>query len=202
MGMQLSSQTLIDLMKRFDSDSDGTISLEEFKAMMEELQRHKKEGRNFWSGIGKQLKRVVSKKGVTRKLEIAFEMRHIDRVEKLADNRKLAKKYVARELAPLALAIYFKGLDDPMVVMCSKPGHVDAWVEALRITTTWALENVDWGADEVAKDGRAAAMERGGIRNSWRCSTIDWGLDDDDVPNLNQYKDDNLKCVSNTIDWG
>ena len=64
------------------------------------------------------------------------------------------------------------------------------------------LENVDWGADEVAKEGRAAAMERGGIRNSWRCSTIDWGLDDDDVPNLNQYKDDNLKCVSNTIDWG
>ena len=186
-------------MQRFDSDSDGSISLEEFKAMMEELQGSKKDGNNFWKGLGNKLKSVVSNKGVTRKLEVAFGMSQVVSAEKLADNTSHTS-FVDRELAPLSLAINLHGMKDPTVVMSSKPGQVEAWVDAFRICTAWALENVDWGVDELKKEDEKPPLA---YQDDWRCSTIDWGMDDnEEEDDLAFSKDDynSYKCTN--VDWG
>jgi len=196
MGISLSRHTLDDIMQRFDSDSDGSISLEEFKAMMEELQGSKKDGNNFWKGLGNKLKSVVSNKGVTRKLEVAFGMQQVINAEKLADNTNYqSSKFVDKDLAPLSLVINLHGMKDPMVVICSKPGQVEAWVDAFRICTAWALENVDWGVDELTKNEDTKLPLA--YQDDWRTSTIDWGMDDEEEDDLAFSKDDykSYKCT-------
>ena len=195
MGISLSRHTLEDIMQRFDSDP---ISLEEFKAMMEELQGSKKDGNNFWKGLGNKLKSVVSNKGVTRKLEVAFGMSQVVSAEKLADNTSHTS-FVDRELAPLSLAINLHGMKDPMVVMSSKPGQVEAWVDAFRICTAWALENVDWGVDELKKEDEKPPLA---YQDDWRCSTIDWGMDDNEEDDLVFSKDDHNSFKCTNVDWG
>lgn len=189
-------------MTRFDSDSDGIISLDEFKAMMEELQGTKQDGQNFWQGLGQKIKSVMSNKGVTRKLELAFQMSDIDnveKVEKLIENDKHMRRYVGKDLASLCIAVNLKNMKEPMIIVCSKPDHVDAWVEAFNICHVWGLENIDWaGSSELQKEETPPLA----VQSDWRCSTIDWGLGDDEVEDQLTFSKsdvDQFKCSA--VDW-
>lgn len=234
--MALSDTIFNDLMKRFDCDSDGTISLEEFKTMMYEQQGKRGEdaqhqnsnrGGSFWRGLGRKLKKALSTRGVTRKLDSAFQISDIERIENMGDSAQSSesKMFVDSELTPLTLALFLKeevnnieyrrfsggtyGRDanDPLVIMCSKPGHVEAWVEAFRICTAWQCQNIDWGADEIQRgescnDG-AAVLDA--ASSDWRCSTIDWGVDDDEVEKQtisNKRESTPFSRQYSTVDWG
>lgn len=202
LGISLTNSTLDNLMTRFDSDSDGIISLDEFKAMMEELQGTKQDGQNFWQGLGQKIKSVMSNKGVTRKLELAFQMSDIDnveKVEKLIENDKHMRRYVGKGLASLCIAVNLKNMKEPMIIVCSKPDHVDAWVEAFNICHVWGLENIDWaGSSELQKEETPPLA----VQSDWRCSTIDWGLGDDEVEDQLTFSKsdvDQFKCSA--VDW-
>ena len=209
MGMTLSETGLDGLMKRFDSGSDGTVSFDEFKSMMHKLGEEPEDEENdyFWLGLGRKLKRALTKNGVTRKLDVAFQMSDIERIENMGVCRSNeTKMLVDSDLAPLTLAIYLNGVRHPLVVMCSKPAHVEAWVEAFRICFTWQLPTVDWGAGDIQRDG--SQLADGALPGNWRCSTIDWGDDDDD--DTEEEKDSSVKRERNhvpnlrcsTVDWG
>jgi len=200
-GMALSKTTLDGLMNRFDSDSDGTISLEEFTSMMNDLQGKPDVKQTFWRGIGGALKRALTTNGITRKLDAAFQMSDIERIENMGDwDSKETKLFVDPELAPLTLAVYIKDARHPLMVMCSKPGHVEAWVEAFRVCNAWHCPTIDWGADDIQRGVNTLAVDS----DNWRCSTIDWGEDDteEDTPALAKKERPVLKMQCSTVDWG
>lgn len=125
--MSLSETVLDALIKRFDSDSDGMISFREFEAMM-----HKLHG-SFWTGFSKGIKQGFFQTAVTRKLDVAFRLSDIDRVESIYDFEGSVMMLAGSEMSALSLAIHLKEVIDPLVILCSKPGHVEAWVEAFRV---------------------------------------------------------------------
>ena len=164
MGMALSETVLDELMKRFDSDSDGTVSFDEFKSMMHELQNlaEKKNNGFFLGGLGGKMKKALTKDGVTRTLDVAFQMSDIDNIENMGVSRsKEMQKIVSSELAPLTLVVYLKDVRVPLVVTCAKPGHAEAWEEAF----CKCMESQ--GADDTLTDGCCNVEE-------WNSSTIDW----------------------------
>jgi len=141
----------------------------------------------FWKGLGGKLTsslRALSSRSVTRELDAAFKISDVVRVEDLGDlerSHEHTTTLVDPELAPLTLAVYLKedlgneprrlsggnvaacrAPGEPLVIMCAKPGHVEAWAEAFRICAAWKCPAVP------------AYPRR---KSSWRCSTIDWGFD-------------------------
>lgn len=134
--MKLSETSLDELMQKLDSDSDGTVSLEEFKTMMHELQSNQKEDvqrGSFWGSLGSKFKRNLATSSVTRTLDVAFQMSDIKKIERMdtrnGNNYALANNL---ELTHLSYAVHLKGLADPLVVTCGKPGHAEAWMEVFR----------------------------------------------------------------------
>ena len=94
MGVSLSKEVLDTMMRRFDFDSDGTVSYDEFKKLMQELQQCKEAKNNstssntFWTGWRGKMKRTLSKSGITRNLDVSFRMSDVERIEKSGFLRK------------------------------------------------------------------------------------------------------------------
>ena len=87
MGITISQDTLENMMKKFDNDSDGSIDLEEFKPMVHGMkdvpqESSRQSGGLTWLkkalGKSKKLSVVAAKK--TRKLDAAYCMSDIDKV--------------------------------------------------------------------------------------------------------------------------
>ena len=196
MGMTLSKTVLDGLMKRFNSDSDGTVSFDEFKSMMHKLGKKPEDDQNgsFWRGLGRKLKKALTKNGVTRKLDVTFQMSDIERIEKISICRSNETQMFAdSEWVQLTFAIYLKGLKDPLVVMCSKPGHAEAWEEAFckcmelqgaddtqkccnYAPEEWHSSTIDWGDYDGTKEERHSISKREtNPVSDWQCSTVDWG---------------------------
>jgi len=85
MGIALSETALDGVMTKFDSDSDGTISLDEFKSMLHELNpKPEKQSNGFsWRSLGTRLRRALERTSVTRKLDVAFQMSDIEKIENI-----------------------------------------------------------------------------------------------------------------------
>lgn len=203
-------------MERFDSDSDGTISLDEFKAMMNELNGQSPEGRgNFWRGLSGRLRRALSKDSINCKLDAAFKLSDVDRVETMEESyARGGMKLLDSETSALTFAIHLtdgavSGSNrNPLFITCSKPGHTDAWVEAFRIVMAWNCPTVDWGAGEGrGKEEPDIGLES--FHSDWRCSTIDWGFDDESKEDAHTKHTKQRKHTapsgrwqSTPIDWG
>lgn len=141
MGMALSKSTIDSLMNKFDSNSDGCIDLNEFMLMLMTIKKDpkllsKKEKDGFsWGSLGTKLRNAIGKdalgkaRTVTRKLDIAFQMSDIAKIENIG---LCHGNDFDQEFAKLTFAVYIRGVDNPLVLTCAKPGHVEAWMEAFR----------------------------------------------------------------------
>ena len=133
MGITISPHTLESMMKQYDNDSDGSIDLEEFKSMVHGMKDVPQESRQSglrWlkKALGKSKKLSVASKK-TRKLDVAYCMSDIDKV---IDVGMCYGDEFDPDSAKLTWAIYIKKVKDPLVITCSKPGQVEAWMDAFR----------------------------------------------------------------------
>mmetsp|Transcript_22169 Transcript_22169/g.46777 ORF Transcript_22169/g.46777 Transcript_22169/m.46777 type:complete len:496 (+) Transcript_22169:132-1619(+) len=206
MGMTLSEASLDEIFDKFDSDSDGSISLNEFKAILIEVNRKPwaKTGRFTWKSLGNKLRKNVSETAVTRKCDVAFEMTDIEKVEQISicyygNMKKVFACSKAASIAKVTFAVYIKGVHEPLMVTCSKPGHVDAWMEAFRTCITSLQSHAGLTRDSVKNIEHChQGLIRGVVDplkgtedmppeekmktvryEEWNRSSIDWGDDDD-----------------------
>lgn len=175
----LSEFVLDKLTKRFNPSANEYIS-EEFKLMLHELQESQQnETESFWRSLDENLKRDLAKRSVTRKLDIACQMSEVEWVEKLEHcNVKESNVPVDAEFAPIALAISTEDTtNNPLILVCSKPAHAEAWVEAFHLCIAWQCPTIEWpNADTLNVDDQYVES----FPDDWRSSRIDWGVDDDD----------------------
>ncbi len=90
--MTLSEDALDGLMKRFDFNSDGVVSLDEFESIMHILQGNGSEEHKtaYWGGLSR-------KKKSGSKLDVAFQMSDIDNIQNMSLSEskiKMMKKLV------------------------------------------------------------------------------------------------------------
>ena len=124
--MALSEDTLESMMKRFDRDSDGSIDIKEFKSMAS--------WNSSWLG-----KTIRNRNVKLRRLDVAYRMSDIDRIENISVCHGGGD--FDSDCGKLTFAIYLKypkGVENPLeriptnplVMTCSKPAVVSAWMEA------------------------------------------------------------------------
>jgi hypothetical protein len=129
MGVPISEKALSDIMDRFDDDNDGTIDFAEFERVIHEGKPKKKERRSLFSlvnlgGGGAQTE---------LKVECAWQFSDIEMIESTnVCSSEATDMFGHSSWADLVLAIYVKGREAPMILVCSKPEQREAWVEAFR----------------------------------------------------------------------
>jgi len=131
-GIELSNQTLDDIVQRLDSDSDGTVSLEDFKSMAYEAHRAAgaRRYRFSWKSLAAKVVKGRKKTGTNRKLDAAFQLADVEKIENLAFSPGSENSFTAySECKQSTLAVYIKGESEPIMVTCGKPGHAVAWME-------------------------------------------------------------------------
>lgn len=178
MGMTLSKSTIDSLMKRFDCNSDGSIDLNEFMLMLRTVKKDSKlsnkENDGFsWASLGTKLRNAIGKATVTRKLDIAFQMADIAKIEHIG---LCYGNDFDKECAKLTFALYLRGVDDPLVITCAKPGHVEAWMEAFRTCITGLMSQQHQQQDPTP--------ER---HQTWGCSSS-FSIEPDDPPSVVDYR--------------
>ena len=88
---------------------------------------------NRLSSIGASLKKSVTSITVERKVECAWQFSDIEMIESTnVCSSESTEMFVQSSWADLILAIYLKGRDTPMILVCSKPEQREAWVDAFR----------------------------------------------------------------------
>lgn len=179
MRMPLDESVLDEVITKFDTDSDGKISFEEFKSMMPVKGA-------FWGGLGGKLKDVFSRDRVTRKLDVAFQLSDIDGIENTGAHQIEQTEPIAHpELALFDFAVHVQGVSEPLTLMCSKPGHAQAWVEAFQTCIASNKSNSAGGNDPGVEEGgdfkrdtmeeKTAPIKSGRHVVDWGDSRIDWG---------------------------
>jgi len=187
MGMALSDTTLDSLMNKFDSDSSGSIDLEEFKSMLNGINNpQEQEASTRRLPWGALVKKAKGRARVLKKLDVAFQMSDIGRIEKIGECHDDDSDW-----ARMSFALYLKNVDEPLVITCAKPGHVDPWMETFR-TCISSIKSLD---ESVAAERYCSSRRIYGLRDlkkepclrrhrssrdDWRGTTVDWGQEDGD----------------------
>ncbi|KAL9183458.1 hypothetical protein ACHAXT_004314 [Thalassiosira profunda] len=149
LGVPIGERALSDVMERFDSNHDGEIQYEEFEKVMQEM-KPKPEAGDRWSlgSLGKKLTKTLQRatSAEERKLDCAFPLLDIERVESInICSSEATAMFASSSWAPLMFAIYIKGKKGgPLIMVCSKPEHREAWVDALK---TCYVKSVQLKAD-------------------------------------------------------
>jgi len=200
MGMPLGGIALDGIMDKLDSDSDGAVSWNEFKSMMHEMKTRRQQktdeptlpssnsnsnnsnnnnGPSPWmKSFGKKLKRALSKMPTASKLDVAFQMKDITKIEDLSVcHSEKTRIFANADWAHLTMAVHITGMKVPLLVTCAKPGHVDAWMEAFRTciangSSTQIMEG------DSSPPGLIVGGEKKAMRPSvakWMGSSVDWG---------------------------
>ena len=101
---------------------------------MHDLEPKKEEIRWTLGSLGEKIKKGISSFKVEPKVECGYPLSDILRVE-LIDicYSESTKVYVNTSWAKLVFAIFLRGRDGPLVVVCSKKDQCLAWVDAFRI---------------------------------------------------------------------
>eukprot|EP00578_Thalassiosira_sp_NH16_P013609 CAMPEP_0181113522 /NCGR_PEP_ID=MMETSP1071-20121207/20392_1 /TAXON_ID=35127 /ORGANISM="Thalassiosira sp., Strain NH16" /LENGTH=516 /DNA_ID=CAMNT_0023197565 /DNA_START=216 /DNA_END=1763 /DNA_ORIENTATION=- len=133
MGVPISENALSDIMDRFDFDHDGTIDFDEFESVMHEMKPKKKELWS-WGSLGSKVKDTLKMSAcVEQKVDCGFLLSDIKKVESInVCYSEETQMFVNSSWAELVFAIFVKGRDDPLIMVCSKPEHRLAWVDAFR----------------------------------------------------------------------
>lgn len=133
MGMPISEHTLSDIMEKFDTDNDGTIDCAEFESEMLSKLQPKKESRWSWESLGEKLKNTIRGSDAEQKLDCAYLLSDIEKIESTnICYSESTQMFAKSSWAELVFAIFIKGGGDPLVMVCSKPEHRLAWVDAFR----------------------------------------------------------------------
>jgi len=175
MGMPLGGIALDGIMDKFDSDSNGAVSWNEFKSMVLEMktQRQQKKRNSF----GKKIRRALSKMPTDSKLDVAFQMKDITKIENLGVcHSEKTRIFANSEWAHLTMAVHITGTKVPFLVTCAKPGHVDAWMGAFRtcIANGSRIQIMEGGS---SPPGLIVGGVRKVVRPSvakWLGSSVDW----------------------------
>eukprot|EP00804_Cyclotella_cryptica_P001785 CCRYP_018588-RB/>CCRYP_018588-RB protein AED:0.29 eAED:0.29 QI:100/1/1/1/0.8/0.66/6/1051/628 len=138
MGVPPSEQMLTELMNRFDIDDSGTIDFREFKQVLSELASKDKpqcnEGNTFMKTLRNTLMGKLSQSDIKRKLDVAFPLTDIDRVESLnICCSSKTKMFANSSLADVSFAVFIRFRKHPLILVCSKPEQREAWVDAFRV---------------------------------------------------------------------
>ena len=156
MGVPIGERALGSIMERFDKDVDGTIEFEEFAEVMNEL-TPKKETSSSWSlgslqkTVGGMLKKSMSGPK-QHKLDCAYPLSDIERIESINMCSSQDTDFFAHSSwADLVFAIFVKGRDEPLIMVCSKPEHRAAWVDAFKTVCVKSLQLRAENGSRIAK---------------------------------------------------
>lgn len=208
LGVALSEDRLESLMNEFDTNRDGSIDLDEFKSIRysiistqsqesssstwglipaETYQQTQEKEKFTWSSMRGSFRKALRRASVSKKMNVAFRVSDIDRIE---DIGKCYGQTFDSECAKITFAIYLKGVNTPLVMTCSKAGHVDAWMEAFRNCITGLKSQAPQqrsfrNSSEFTFDRQHAGLINGlpkekdqsfkrGSLAQWRGSSVDW----------------------------
>jgi hypothetical protein len=118
--------------------NSGTIDSQEFKQVLNDLaskdKLHSNQGNMFMQSLRKTLLGKLSQSDVKRKLDVAFPLTDIDRVESLNICCSSTTQIFAHSsLANISFAVFLRSRKHPLLLACSKPEQREAWVDAFRI---------------------------------------------------------------------
>lgn len=157
MGMPISEKALSDILESLDSDGDGTVDFDEFESLMHELvsKSEKNRTRKSWGGkladlAMKNIRGALSNSsGAEKKIECAYSLLDIEKIESVnVCHSERTQMFVNSSWAELIFAIFVKGREEPLIMLCSKPQHCFAWVDAFR---TCYVKSMQLSADSSSK---------------------------------------------------
>mmetsp|Transcript_2232 Transcript_2232/g.4061 ORF Transcript_2232/g.4061 Transcript_2232/m.4061 type:complete len:613 (-) Transcript_2232:78-1916(-) len=152
MGVPVGESALSEVMRRIDSDEDGTITFDEFECAMQELAPTPKEEKSLFGSLGLRLSKAFSSSNMQRKLDGAYLLTDVERIECLSICHSAKTRVFAESsFGDMSFAIHVKGQEQPLVMICSKPAHKDAWINAFKVCIVNSMKNA---TDKSAKQIR------------------------------------------------
>lgn len=175
MGVPISEIALSDIMGKFDKDNDGTIDFEEFERVMHDLEpKPAAEDRWSWgsslSSLGDKLKKTLSVgTAIEGRVDHAFLFSDIEYVESInICYSKSTQMFVQSSWGELIFSIFIKDKKEPLIMVCSKPDHRSAWVEAFCCCFVKSLHmRAQSGSEAAKKICRQFGWQHQIIRASW-----------------------------------
>ncbi len=153
MGVPIGEIALSEVMHKIDTDEDGTITFDEFESAMQELApTPPKEKKSLFGSFTQRLRNsFVSSSDLQRKLECACLFTDLKKIECLSICHSAKTRMFAQSsFGSLSFAIHVRGQEQPMVLMCSKPEHKDAWINAFKVCIINSIQNsTDTKAKEI-----------------------------------------------------
>ena len=143
MGVPIGEGGLSEIFHRVDTDSDGFINFDELQCAMLELTPTPKKEKTLFGTMGKTLTNMFSSKdSVQRKLDGAYLLSDIERIEGLNTcHSAKTRMFAESSFADLSFAVIVKGQEQPLVMICSKPEHKDAWLNAFKVCIVNSIQN-------------------------------------------------------------
>ena len=152
MGVPVGERALSDVMSKIDTDQDGTITFDEFEHAMQELAPTPKEEKTLFGSLGKRITKYLSSSDMQRKLECAYMLSDVEKIECLSMcHSAKTRMFAESSFGNLSFAIHVKDQEQPLVLICSKPEHRDAWINAFK---TCIVNSVQNATDKAAKQMR------------------------------------------------
>ena len=144
-----------------DTDSnivDGTIDDAVFKSVMNELAPQKTDRWN-WGILGQKWKQTMTGRNMDRKVECAYSYSSITKVESVnICYSEATRVYRNSSWADLIFAIFIEKSEEPLILICSKPEHRSAWVDAL---CTCCVNSIKLQADNGVSDAKHIRAQPG-----------------------------------------
>jgi hypothetical protein len=114
----------------------GTIDFHEFKQVLNELapKDEPKQCNSLFGNLKKTLMGGLSQSDIKRKLDFAFPLSDIERVESLhVCHSAKTEMFANSSWREVAFAVFIRFRKNPLIMVCSKPQHREAWIDAFRV---------------------------------------------------------------------
>jgi hypothetical protein len=155
MGFPISESALSEIIDRFDADGNGLIHFDEFQSVMLGLKSKKEENRWTLGLLGERIKGVISGSKVKPKVEHAFPLSDIQKLEcVIFCHSESTMMYANSSWADLVFAVFIKDRETPLIFICSKKEHCRAWLDAFR---TCVVKSIQLRADNGSKEAKTIA---------------------------------------------
>ena len=113
----------------------GTIDFQEFKQVLNELTpKDEPQSYSLFGNLRKTLMGGLSKSDIKRKLDMAFPLSDVERVESLhICHSAKTEMFANSSWAQISFAIFIRSRNHPLILVCSKPEHREAWISAFKV---------------------------------------------------------------------